>query len=446
MAFPRVSIVIPAYNAAATLPACLQAVNVLEIQPFECVVVDDGSRDETCNIARQFGARVLSTGGRKGPAHARNLGAREAAGDVVFFIDADVCLHRDALSRVVSRFAAEPDVQAIIGSYDDSPQEQDVLSMYRNLMHRYVHQNGRQDATTFWSGCGAIRRDLFLQFGGFDESYGRPAIEDIELGYRLYSGGHRIVLDHALEVQHLKRWSFLNLVKTDIFDRGIPWTELILRDGRMPNDLNVQISQRVSVSLAFVLFGFSLAAAVYYKGFFVVPLLATMLFALACYWTETSVAPRSKAVKGAFAVLVLAFVGIAYVQHMISLMPPVVVGYLLLFIRYRYTSRHLKLRKLTGVAYAAYVIASLIFIFSFLPARVPVVCFYAVILSILAINHRFYFFLGRRMGWITVLAAVPFHMLFYFYSGVSFLTGVASATWRGLFRSTGSKVVGKAAN
>jgi glycosyltransferase involved in cell wall biosynthesis len=120
MAFPRVSIVIPAYNAAATLPACLQAVKTLEIEPLECIVVDDGSRDETCNIARQFGARVLSSLGRKGPAHARNQGAREAAGDVVFFIDADVCVHRDALFRVVSRFDAEPDVQATIGSNDDS--------------------------------------------------------------------------------------------------------------------------------------------------------------------------------------------------------------------------------------------------------------------------------------------------------------------------------------
>jgi glycosyltransferase involved in cell wall biosynthesis len=418
----------------------------MEPQPLECIVVDDGSRDETCSIARQFGARVITTGGRKGPAHARNLGAREAVGDVVFFIDADVCVHRDAMARVISRFAAEPDVQAIIGSYDDSPHEQDVLSMYRNLLHRYVHQNSRQDATTFWGACGAIRRDLFLQLGGFDEGYGRPAIEDIEMGYRLYSGGHRIVLDRALEVKHLKRWSFLNLMKTDIFDRGIPWTELILRDGRMPNDLNLQISQRVSVALASVLFGFSLAVAMYYKGYFVVPLLATMLFALACYWTESGVAPRRRGVKFTFAVLVLVFVGIAYAQHMVTLIPPVVVGYLLLFIRYRYTSRNLKLRKLTGVAYAAYLMASLVFICSFMPARVPVFCFYVLILSIVGINHRFYFFLGRRMGWITVLAAVPFHMLFYFYSGISFLTGVAGLTWKGLFRSCADKVLGKAAN
>ena len=363
---------------------------------------------------------------------------------IVFFIDADVCIHREAVCRVASRFAADPNVQAIIGSYDDSPHEQDVLSMYRNLMHRYVHQNGRQEATTFWSGCGAIRRDLFLNFGGFDESYGRPAIEDIELGYRLYSGGHEIVLDPALEVKHLKRWGFLNLVKTDVFDRGIPWTELILRDGRMPNDLNVQTSQRVSVALAFVLFGFSLAAAVYYKGFFVVPLLASMLFALACYWTETGVAPRSRGGKWTFAALVLAFVGIAYAQHMISLIPPVIVGYLLLFIRYRYTSRNFKLRKLTGVAYGAYLAGSLIFIASFLPTRVPLYCFYAVILAIVAINHRFYTFLGRRMGWITVLAAVPFHMLFYFYSGLSFLTGALMCGWKGMTSAGRNKGVNRA--
>jgi glycosyltransferase involved in cell wall biosynthesis len=406
--------------------------------------VDDGSQDETPKIARQFGARVLSTGGRKGPAHARNLGAREAAGDVVFFIDADVCIHPDAVTRLASSFEANPEIDAIIGSYDDSPHEQDVLSMYRNLMHRYVHQNGRREATTFWSGCGAIRRDVFLKYGGFDEGYGRPAIEDIELGSRLVAGGHKILLDHGLEVKHLKRWTFLNLVKTDVFDRGLPWTELILRNGRMPNDLNVEMSQRVSVALAFMLFGFAMAGAVYYRGFFVVPLLAAMLFVLACYWTETGVS-RSKGVKLGFGFLVGAFLWLSYTHHMFSLMPPVLVGYLLLFIRYRYAYKTQIQRKITGMVYAVYLIASVVFISRFLPTRVPVFCFYIMVLSIIAINHRFYIFLGRRMGWLTALAAVPFHLLFYFYSGVSFVVGILTYLKKDISRSSRDEVA-RAAN
>jgi glycosyltransferase involved in cell wall biosynthesis len=412
------------------LELCLKSVSLSDTPPFECLIVDDGSTDDTVEVAKRFSARVLSTGGRRGPAHARNLGARAATGEIVFFIDADICVHHNTLSRLMNGFAAGPDVDAIIGSYDDSPEQQDVLSMYRNLMHRYVHQHGRKEASTFWSGCGAIRRSVFLAHGGFDESYCRPAIEDIELGYRLTAAGNSIQLDRGLEVKHLKRWTFLNLIKTDIFDRGMPWTELILRDGRMPNDLNIQLSQRVSVALAFLLIGFALAGALYYKGLFLAPFLAIMLFGLACYWAETAVSRAGKGIKICFAGLVAAFTWLAYTHHMRTLIPSVLVGYFLLLIRYRYGYRTQAARKITGIAYAGYLVASLIFIATFLPARVPVICFFVMLFSIVTINRNFYLFLGRRMGWLTAFTAIPFHVLFYFYNGVAFLTGIVSYFWR----------------
>jgi len=324
----------------------------------------------------------------------------------------------------VSGFVAGPGVDAIIGSYDDSPEQQDVLSMYRNLMHRYVHQQGCKEASTFWSGCGAIRRKSFLEHNGFDESYGRPAIEDIELGYRLVAAGQRIVLDRELEVKHLKRWTFVNLIKTDIFDRGVPWTELILRDGRMPNDLNIQMSQRVSVALAFLLFGFALAVTLYYKGLFMVPLLAIMLFTLACYWAETTVVRAGTAIKASFAVLVATFAWLAHIYHMHTLIPSVLVGYVLLFVRYRYAYRTEAARKITGIAYATYLVGSMAFIATYLPSTVPIICFFVMLASIILINRKFYIFLGRRMGWLTAFSAVPFHVLFYFYNGLAFATGI----------------------
>jgi hypothetical protein len=91
---------------------------------------------------------------------------------------------------------------------------------------------------------------VFLAHGGFDESYRRPAVEDIELGTRLCRAGHKIILDPDLRVKHLKRWSFGMLVRSDVFDRALPWTEIILRDRHMPNDLNLARTQRLSVGLS----------------------------------------------------------------------------------------------------------------------------------------------------------------------------------------------------
>jgi hypothetical protein len=98
-----------------------------------------------------------------------------------------------------------------------------------------------------------IRRDIFLALGGFDESYRRPCVEDIELGYRLKAAGYKIRLDKALQVKHLKRWGVISLIKADVCDRALPWTQLILRQGEMPSDLNLGWSSRLSVILVYSL-------------------------------------------------------------------------------------------------------------------------------------------------------------------------------------------------
>jgi hypothetical protein len=155
----------------------------------------------------------------------------------------------------MARFAADPSLTALFGSYDDHPTARGVVSQFRNLLHHFVHQQGTfvdnaRPAHTFWTGCGMIRRQVFLDFGGFDPRlYPRPAIEDIELGYRLTRCGHRIVLARDVQATHLKRWSLREMVRTDIFRRGVPWTLLIKRSGTTETDLNVKPTQRICVAV-----------------------------------------------------------------------------------------------------------------------------------------------------------------------------------------------------
>ena len=118
------------------------------------------------------------------------------------------------------------------------------------------HDRTRErEATTFWGACGAIRREVFLAAGGFNEKrYQLPSIEDVELGSRLVDRGVRIVLDPALQVKHLKRWTLVSLIVTDVMRRAIPWTLLWLERGRAQTDLNFSGAQRVAamVSVAMV--------------------------------------------------------------------------------------------------------------------------------------------------------------------------------------------------
>ena len=243
----KISVIIPVHNGAHLLRRCLAAV-----QADEVIVVDDGSRDESGNVAAELGALVIRLSESAGPARARNLGAQAATGDVLFFVDADVVIHSDAVAQVRAAFTAQPDVVAVFGSYDDTPGESNFLSQYKNLLHHYVHQTGNEEAATFWAGCGAIRRTVFAQMGGFDQRW-RHKIEDIELGYRLRRVGYRVRLVKTLQATHLKRWTVRSLLYTDFFIRALPWTMLILRDGRLANDLNLRWSSRVCVAASWVL-------------------------------------------------------------------------------------------------------------------------------------------------------------------------------------------------
>ncbi len=432
---PSISVIIPAFNAAGHLEKCLRDLAQSTCADFECIVVDDGSTDATEEIARRWDARVLATGARRGPAHARNLGAQAAAGDILLFIDADVSVYPSTLARVLEDFEQEPDLAAVIGSYDDSPGSDDFLSQYRNLMHCYVHQTGRKHASTFWSGCGAIRRTLFLEYKGFDESYGRPAIEDIELGYRLTAGGHKMMLDRHLLVKHHKRWSLWNVIKTDILDRGIPWTELILRDQKLPNDLNVQLSQRLSVALVFLLLGTTALTALRWGGYFLAPLFALLLFLLARYWVDAASPRQSKAGMAAFTATSAGIAWLSYAMGMQELIYPVALGYVLLFLRHRYAYATYTRRRLTGALLGLYTILSVAFILRYLPNHFLVFGFFGMLALVVCLNLRFYLFLAAKRGRWFATTAVPFHLLYFFYNGISFMVGLARHASRTVFSS-----------
>jgi glycosyltransferase involved in cell wall biosynthesis len=137
----------------------------------EIIVVDDASTDDSPSVAARMGVRVLWLAKNSGPGAARNCGARSAQGDILFFIDSDVVVAPDAVSRVTEIFKLRPYVAAVFGSYDARPRARGVVSQYRNLLRHFAHQRGNPEASTFWTGCGAVRRSVFEAVGSFDEQF-----------------------------------------------------------------------------------------------------------------------------------------------------------------------------------------------------------------------------------------------------------------------------------
>jgi glycosyltransferase involved in cell wall biosynthesis len=247
---PALSAIIPALNASATIARCLDAITEQLSDDVEVIVVDDGSTDDTFEIASRYDVRLLKLPRNMGPSAARNRGAEMARAPVLFFIDADVAIAPGAIARAKAAMS-HGDADAIIGSYDDDPAAKSTISRFKNLAHHHFHQRSRREATIFWGACGLVRRETFFAAGAFDEQ--QFGIEDVELGYRMTARGVQVVLDPGLQVKHLKRWTLGSLVATDVWRRAVPWTLLRLEGRRLPADLNFSIDQRIAAVVAVAL-------------------------------------------------------------------------------------------------------------------------------------------------------------------------------------------------
>lgn len=273
-----IAVIIPAYNSAEMLEQTLRALKTSVRPPDETWVVDDASTDMTADVAKESGASVLSMARNVGPSACRNHAAVRVKSSILIFLDADTWVHPDTIQRLEEHLLADPGLGAVIGAYDDAPHHGGAVSQCRNLSHCYVHRRGQSSALTFWSGCGAVRRDMFLRLGGFNERYRRPSIEDIELGYHMTGAGERILLDPSIVVKHAKHWTITSAVITDIRDRGIPWVVLLLEKRHMPNDLNISLKNRFSTAIVGVALLCLLAS--FHSPLFLLPALLLVLTAL----------------------------------------------------------------------------------------------------------------------------------------------------------------------
>jgi len=228
---PYLSIIVPVKNGHEVLPRMLDMLSRSELprESWELIVVDDGSKDDSAAMASEHADLVIRLPQpSRGPGYARNRGVERARGECVVFLDADVLVRSDTLTRLAEIMSTRHDVDAVFGAYCDEPEAAGVVSKYRNLLHHYTHAQEPGEAQTFWAGCGCVRRAVFVAVGMYDEwRFSRPQIEDVELGYRLSAHGHRILLQPEIQVTHLKRWTFGGMIRADFMDRGVPWARLL---------------------------------------------------------------------------------------------------------------------------------------------------------------------------------------------------------------------------
>ncbi len=241
------SVIIPARNAARVLGEGLAAIAAQgAARPeYEVIVVDDGSADDTAAVARAHGARVIATPGR-GPAAARNAGARAAAGDVLVFFDAD-CVPEPGCIRALLAPLRDPRVAGVRGGYTTDQPGLIPRFVQLELEEKQARLAASTQIAVVDTACAAYRRSIFTAYGGFDERFPCPSAEDVDLSFRLAARGERLVYAPDALVRHrhpTTLWAYVarkvryGYYRARLYRR---YPERLREDGYTPRLMPVQI-------------------------------------------------------------------------------------------------------------------------------------------------------------------------------------------------------------
>lgn len=219
------SVVVPVHQGGDSLRRSLEALERSDIPRarWELIVVDDASTDGSGQIAAASADVVIRLNGQpRGPAYARNRGFEASRGSFVAFVDSDVVVRSDALSKLLDGILHDPSMGAIVGAYDAERTSGRLLSEYRNLLRHCEHELNSGTTDAFAAGLAIVRPDAFTRAGMFDEwRFPRPQAEALEFGERLLGLGYRIERRADAQATHLKQWTFRHWLRVDLLDRGM---------------------------------------------------------------------------------------------------------------------------------------------------------------------------------------------------------------------------------
>lgn len=199
---PLISIIIPVRNGSRTIAQCLQSVIAAADDGAEIIVVDDCSDDATPDIIRTFPVRLVRLDRHSGASAARNAGAAQSTGAVLFFIDADCLLQHDTLIRVRAAVEEHGAGAVIGGTYTPKPADPGFFSLFQSIFVNYF-ETKRAGAPDYIAAHAMVMdAGAFRKSGGFPGDF-LPIIEDVEFSHRLRREGFQLVMDPSIQVRHI---------------------------------------------------------------------------------------------------------------------------------------------------------------------------------------------------------------------------------------------------
>ena len=217
-----VSVIIPNRNGATTIGKCLAAAQASHYGNFEIIVVDDGSEDNSIEAIERHPCKLVRLEQHGGAARARNAGASHSRGRILFFTDADCLLQPDTLRLSAATLALEGGNAIIGGTYTPAPHDPRFFSRFQSIFINYFETRHAPAADYVATHALAMDASVFRSNRGFAEDV-RPILEDVEFSHRLRRAGCRLVMNPAIQVQHIFNYSLARSLG-NAFTKSLYWT------------------------------------------------------------------------------------------------------------------------------------------------------------------------------------------------------------------------------
>lgn len=227
-----ISVIIPNYNGRATIGKCLEAAFASSYRDFEVIVVDDCSTDDSTETIGRFPCTLIRLDSHSGASAARNAGARNGKGEILFFIDADCLMMQDTLALVAEAYKGYP--KAVIGgTYTRVSCDDTFFSAFQSIFVNYS-ETKRREPDYIATHALAIDRGTFEESGGFSETF-LPILEDVEFSHRLKRSGYRLKMNPDILVRHIFNFTFAKSLR-NAFRKSMFWTIYSLRNRNLLAD------------------------------------------------------------------------------------------------------------------------------------------------------------------------------------------------------------------
>lgn len=228
----RISVIIPNYNGSSSIGRCLEAALSSEYDNFDVIVTDDCSTDNSAEIIKEFPCKFISLDKHSGASSARNAGAKNSSGEILFFIDADCLLQKNTLASVNKALLASGN--AIIGgTYTVIPYDKDFFSTFQSIFINYS-ETKKKDPDYIATHAMIIDSEVFKRTGGLAENF-LPILEDVEFSHRLRKMGYKLTMNTEILVRHIFNFTLIKSMK-NAFRKSMYWTIYSLRNKNLLAD------------------------------------------------------------------------------------------------------------------------------------------------------------------------------------------------------------------